>query len=243
MNAERAPEGRRTDEPHFSGSTHTVHTTWTWASLAGLVAGVVVLGIGVILLDLVVAVVGGALLVAGGVGAWRSGLFWDLDTGSTPADLLDGEDRTVERPGSGTHQDDPATMQHARETTHDVQQRLADRRGTRLNLLPVGAVLVLLAGLWLAVAQWTVYPETPIGRVGTWRAMAGAIVLLLAGLWLWRWGHSLVATGLALLTGVAMVLAGLLAAHDSDVAVGSELTAGFVALVGAALTLDPRRRR
>lgn len=243
MDDERTPESRRTDQPHFSGRTHTVHTRWTWASLLALLAGVVVLGIGIILLELVVAVVGGVLLVAGAVGAWRSGLFWDVDTGSTPADLVDGEDRTVERPGAGTHQDDPDTLEHAQETSREVEHRLADRRGTRLNLLPVGAVLVLLAGTWLAVAQWTVYPETPTGRVGTWRAMAGAVVLLLAGLWLWRWGHSLAATGIAALTGVAMVLAGLLAAHDSGVAVASELTAGFVALVGAALTLDPRPRR
>lgn len=243
MNDDRAPDGQRSDEPHFTGRTHTVHTTWTWASLLGLLAGVVVLGVGVILLDLVVCVVGGALLGAGAVGAWRSGLLWDVDTGSTPADLLDGEDRTVERPGAGVHQDDGATQRHAREVTGEVRARLADRRGTRLNLLPVGAVLVLLAGSWLAVAQWTVYPETPTGRVGTWRAMVGAVTLLLAGLWLWRWGRSLVATGIALLTGAAMVLAALLAAHDSDVAVGSELAAGVLAVVGAALTLDPRRRR
>ncbi|MEP7737258.1 hypothetical protein ABKW28_06385 [Nocardioides sp. 31GB23] len=244
MTDERTPD-RTTDdqEPHFSGRTHTVHTRWTWASLLVLLAGVVVLGIGVILLDLLVGAIGGVLLAAGAVGAWRSGLMWDVDTGSSPADLVSSESETVERPGAGTHQDDEATAEHAEETTHDVRRRLADRRGTRLNLVPVGALLVLLAGAWLALSQWVLYPETPEGRVGTWRAMGGGVVLLLVGLWLLQHGRTLVATAIALVTGAVLVLLGIVGAHDTQTTVASEIGSGAVAVLGALVSLDPRRRR
>ncbi len=244
MTDERAPD-RTNDapDPHFSGRTHTVHTRWTWASLLVLLAGVVVLGIGVIVLDLVVGAVGGVLLLAGAVGAWRSGLMWDVDTGSSPADLVSSDSETVERPGAGTHQDDQATAEHAEETTHEVRRRLEDRRGTRLNLVPVGALLILLAGAWLALSQWVLYPETPTGRVGTWRAMGGGIVLLLVGLWLVQFGRTLVATAIALVTGAAMILLGVLGAHDTQTSAVSEIVSGAVAVVGALVSLDPRRRR
>lgn len=244
MTDERTPDRTNDDpEPHYSGRTHTVHTRWTWASLLVLLAGVVVLGIGVIMLDVVVGVVGGVLLLAGAVGAWRSGLMWDVDTGSSPADLVSGENETVERPGAGTRQDDDATAEHAEETTHEVRRRLEDRRGTRLNLVPVGALLILAAGAWLALSQWVLYPETPTGRVGTWWAMGGGIVLLLAGLWLVRHGRTLVATAIALATGAVMILVGFFGAHDTQTSAASEIVSGAVAVLGALVSLDPRRRR
>lgn len=244
MTDERTPD-RTNDaaEPHFSGPTHTVHTRWTWASLLVLLAGVVVLGIGVIVLDLVVSVVGGVLLLAGTVGAWRSGLMWDVDTGSSPTDLVSSESETVERPGASTHQDDEATAEHAEETTHEVRRRLEDRRGTRLNLVPLGALLVLAAGAWLALTQWILYPETPTGRVGTWRAMGGGVVLLLVGLWLVQHGRTLVATAIALVTGAVMILLGIVGAHDTQTGAASEIVSGAVAVLGALVSLDPRRRR
>ena len=230
-------------EPQLSGPTHTVRTRWTWPSLAVLLAGVVVTGVGVIMTHLVISLVGAAVLVVGAVGAWRSGLMWDVDTSSSPGDALDSGRGPVERPGARSQQSDPAALEDAEETAHGVQRRVEDRRGTRLNLMPVGAWLLLLAGAWLALSQWTAYPETPTGREGSWRAMGAAIVLLLVGTGLLLVGRSLLATALAALVGVALVLGALLAAHDTSLTAASELVSGVVVLLGAALSADRRPRR
>src|SRR5690348_7794899 len=91
-------------EQERAGDTHTVRPRWTWIALVVMVAGLVLIGAGIIATSWTPAVIGIVLLAAGGAAALYGGFFYDVQGGaSVQAQLRDVvEDNEHEFPGAGT---------------------------------------------------------------------------------------------------------------------------------------------
>jgi hypothetical protein len=103
--------------------THTVRPRRTWIALIVMVAGLVLIGAGVIATSWAWAVPGLVLLVIGGAAALYGGFFYDVQGGaSASAQLRDVKEGNVhEFPGAGT-------IRHEGEVKRDVRRRwLRDR--------------------------------------------------------------------------------------------------------------------
>jgi hypothetical protein len=73
-----------TDERKQGGvRTHTVRPRWTWLALVVMVAGLVLIGIGVIGASWTWAVIGLVLLACGGVAGLYGGFFYDVHGGAS----------------------------------------------------------------------------------------------------------------------------------------------------------------
>jgi fatty acid desaturase len=83
---------------------HRVRPRWVWIALAMMIAGLVLIGIGIIVLSWIWAVIGIIVLVVGGVAGIYGGFFYDVQSRTTPdtelADAAKGEERMA--PGPGT---------------------------------------------------------------------------------------------------------------------------------------------
>jgi hypothetical protein len=105
-----------------------------------------------------------------------------------------------------------------------------------------GALLLMLLAVWLLIGSWVLsLPLTAVADSTSTRDEGFAVVLGLAALRLLVAGRSPVATGVALLGGVLLVSAGLLAAHGSTRSADNEVICGVVALLCGLATLDRRR--
>lgn len=100
---------------------HTVRPRWTWLALAVMVAGLVLIGVGVIVQSWAWAIVGLVLLGCGGAAGVYGGFFYDVQGGPASAQLHD----VVE---GGEHEfPDAATKRSEPEVKRDVRERwLAD---------------------------------------------------------------------------------------------------------------------
>ena len=84
--------------------THTVRPRWTWIALATMVAGLVLIGVGIVATSWVWAIPGLVLLVVGGVAGLYGGFFYDVQGGGSMStqlrDVKEGNEH--EFPGAGT---------------------------------------------------------------------------------------------------------------------------------------------
>ena len=105
----------------MSEKTHTVRPRWTWIGLAVMLAGLVLVAIGVIATTWAWAVPGLVLLAVGGGVALYGGLFYDVRGGSSPRVQMRevAEDREYEFPGAGT-------KRSQQEVERDVRRRWLD---------------------------------------------------------------------------------------------------------------------
>ena len=98
--------------------THTVRPRWTWIALAVMVAGLVLIGVGIVVPSWVWAVPGLVLLVVGGVAGLYGGFFYDVQGGSSLTEQMDDvkKDAEYQFPGAGT-------MRKKDEVEQDVRDR------------------------------------------------------------------------------------------------------------------------
>lgn len=91
-------------EHERAGETHTVRPRWTWIALIVMVAGLVLIGIGISATSWTPAVIGIVLLVAGGGAALYGGFFYDVQGGASLQtqlhEVMEGNEH--EFPGAGT---------------------------------------------------------------------------------------------------------------------------------------------
>jgi hypothetical protein len=84
--------------------THTVRPRWTWIALLVMVAGLVLIGIGIVVPSWTWAIVGLVLLVAGGIAGLYGGFFYNVQGGSSARtqlhEVVTGEE--YEFPGAST---------------------------------------------------------------------------------------------------------------------------------------------
>jgi predicted membrane channel-forming protein YqfA (hemolysin III family) len=83
---------------------HTVRPRWTWIALLVMIAGLVLIALGIVLESWAWAVPGLVVLVIGGLAAIYGGFFYDVRGGASPGsqlrDVIEGNERQF--PGAGT---------------------------------------------------------------------------------------------------------------------------------------------
>jgi hypothetical protein len=92
-----------TQQRNEKQETHTVRPRWTWIGLVVMVAGLVLIGAGIIGTSWTWAVVGLFVLGCGGVAAVYGGFFYDVQGGGSTRtqlhDVIEGNEH--EFPGAG----------------------------------------------------------------------------------------------------------------------------------------------
>jgi hypothetical protein len=99
-----------------SGRTHTVRPRWTWISLAMMVAGLVLIGIGIVVPSWAWAIPGVVVLVIGGGAGLYGGFFYDVHGGPSASgqlrDVVKGNE--YEFPGADTKRSEEEVKQDVR---------------------------------------------------------------------------------------------------------------------------------
>jgi hypothetical protein len=89
--------------PEQQGRTHTVRPRWTWIALLVMIAGLVLIGVGIVVTSWLPAIPGLVLLVLGGGAGLYGGFFYDVQGGSSfkeqMHDVVEGNERQF--PGAG----------------------------------------------------------------------------------------------------------------------------------------------
>ena len=98
--------------------THTVRPRWTWIGLAVMIAGLGLIGVGIILVSWTWAIVGLVLLGCGGIAGIYGGFFYDVQGGASASTQLRD---AVE--GTEFEFPDPDTTRSEEEVKHDVRRR------------------------------------------------------------------------------------------------------------------------
>jgi len=208
------------------------------------VAGLVGIGVGMVL-GSTGLVAGGTALTVGALGAaWAGGIMYDAHSrgrGESLDTIVEGEQHGGIAPGQGVG--DPQARRHAAELTsqrHDALTR-ARQRGT-WPVAGLGSYLILVLAVWLLVGQWILgYRYTELGQDAALRDQGFAIVVALCGLRLWVARRSPVASAFALVAGVLLVLAGALLPHSTNTAAFNEIATGVAVLLASGLTLAQGR--
>lgn len=104
---------------------------------------------------------------------------------------------------------------------------------------PLGEVLLLIVAAFLLGAQWTLYPFNQTEQDNALRDLGCGIAAALAGLRILvgRPGRHGVAVAGAVLSGLALLLAGLVATHSAPVITVVEAATGATVLMGALLCI------
>lgn len=224
-----------------------VHPRWIWSGLVLAVAGAAVLGAGVAVTTLWVAILGTVLLLVGAAAGVRGGVLYDAHRSATASEiqrLREGGAYEGIAPGD-THDSEAARREarHASATTHAATS--GTRAARRPALAGVGAAMLLVAAVFVLFAQTDLYPHTPTGQDNAATDLGLAVVIgLVAVRVLVSAGAHPVAAGLAMAAGVALLLLGILTEHTSGVVAFAEGITGVWVVIGAAVCLgSPSRRR
>ena len=216
----------------------TVRPRRVWVGLAVALLGVALAGIG--LATSTWPVVGGAVaaLVVGGCLSWAGGVMHDASTGLNLREELHAARHDTTHPGvaAGAQTGSIAAHQEAARQGRVTQQVLnqAHQASTDAWMRPAGWTLLLIAAV-LLVSQWELVAHTTTGRANSYRDTGVAIVLALTGLRLaLTRGRHPVAAAVAGLSGLGLLLNGLLAGHDHLSLAVVETAAGAIALACAA---------
>ena len=106
-----------TDQRSGSG-THTVRPRWTWIALVVMIAGLVLVAVGVIVESWSWAIPGLVVLALGAAAALYGGFFYDVQGGASASaqlkDVVEGNEH--EFPGAGT-------IRSEHEVKRDVRRR------------------------------------------------------------------------------------------------------------------------
>ncbi len=230
-----------------SDVTRTVRSRAVWAGTLLALLAIAVVGVGVAVTSWAIAVPGLVALVAACVVAWRAGLMYDAH------ETAAGHHEAHQVASGGTHEGlspyqrvtDDQARQRAAESSREARSATSGSMNSPMpSLLPVGAVGVLVLGVWMSFSHMILnyaYDLTP--QDAALRATGFGAALTLAGLTLLFRGRSLLATGAALGLGVLLILAGLGLEHEQARTMWNALVSGVLVLGFAALTLPSGLRR
>ena len=123
---------------------------------------------------------------------------------------------------------------HAGEVTRHSDALVERSKGQPAPLAPIGAVLVVVLGLWAWAAIPILHlPYTDPAWNTSLRDEGAAVVLTLAGLRLVFAPRSSLSTLLASAAGVALITSGIWAPHSVDRSAVNELVTGVAAVLAA----------
>lgn len=222
---------------------HLVRPRWVWGGTGLLVAGAIVIGIGVDLTSWPWSIGGLVVLALGTVTAGRGGILDDFHgRGSVRTEIRNVVEGNV-RPGvtPGICHSTPRSRRRVRRLGE--QRTALERSSTEApRPSPVGpaAVTLLLTALFLLVAQWELYPPELPGQVNATRSMGCVVVLGVAGLRMLtaQPGHRLrLSSAAAGLVGLLLVLNGVMAPHDRLATAVFETVCGLLACAAAAVVV------
>lgn len=223
-----------------------VHPRLVWAGTALAVLGLVGISVGIIDSSWWWSVAGVVVLVVGAVVAWRAGVRSDGRVEDPAAEVDDVVHGTTRSPGSRGMALSPEGR--ARSAELDGRRRaleLAAHEAPRPGPTRASAVVLLLVTLFLLGAQWELYPLEYPGQTNATRALGVDIVVGIVGLRLITSPDAShrVASTVAVVAGLALVLNGWLAAHDETSTAAVEVVVGVLVCVsaGAVLAWDVRR--
>ena len=229
-----------------SSTRNIVHPRWVWAAVAVSLAGIVVIGLGVMLLSWWVAIVGVVLLVVGVVVGLRSGWMYDVHAGRPAPQEVEAVVEGDVHEGLSPDQDvaDPVAERSSADLDRRREVILAQGHMARTPLALMGGWLVLAVAVLLLVAQWTIYPRGSTGQYTGLDSTYIAIVVALVGLRVVtaRDEPHRVAAALGVLAGVVLAALAWLVPHESTgVAVFETLCAALLVL-GSLACLSVSRR-
>jgi hypothetical protein len=213
---------------------HQVRPRVVWTGLGIALIGAVLAAVGIMADSVTISLVGAAVtLVGAGVG-WAGGALYD----AVPAAAFGNEIHRIAsgqaREGivAGQMVDDPVARRAARRTaerTARIEQDAARWRGGSLTG-PAGAVMLLVA-LVLVLAQWSFVHDDVTGRLDSYGETITATILGLAGLrCVSAARRHRIASTVAMVAGVAIVLQGVLVGHDTASLAVLEIACGAVAI-------------
>jgi hypothetical protein len=217
-----------------------------WAGVLLALVAMCVIAWGMIEHSTTGEIVGVVALAVGGVLARSGGVLNDVQSSQPLSHEIDAAVHGREHSGVavGEKLHDPAAQARAAELTRRKQAMLRARvAAPGPPMRPVATLGLLLLGAWLFIGAFELpYYYTVTGVNGTNRALGAAIVVTLCAPWLRHVGPSLVASALAALTGVLLVLASLFAPHGSIWVDLQEAWCGSLIVLATALSVGSRHR-
>jgi hypothetical protein len=226
---------------------HLVRPRWVWGGVLITLLGLAAVAVGVVVLSWTWSLGGVVAAAAGAAVAWRGGVLHDARGGLHGAahEVVRGSVHPGVAPGAtlsgpAISRDAVATEQRRRRL-----ERAAATGPRPPDAAPAGGVLVLLT-LFLTVAQWELYPLERPGQDNAVRALGAAIVLGAAGLRMLtaRSRPHVLAAGLSVAAGCALLANGVLASHDVVSTAAAEGVCGVLAAgCGVAVLAVSRRSR
>lgn len=234
-----------TREPRVSQSgRHLVRPRLVWGGTGTAVLGMLAVGVGMILGSDMLTWVGAAVLVAGLLTSWRGGVLNDVSTGAPLDQSVEDVRNDIVHEGVSSEAVVVAgtTQRTAAEVTVRKRELLEERVAAPFpSWSPVGILGLLMLALWLLVGQWVLaYPFSVTGQNAALRDLGFAIVIALSALWLRQVGANRFASGLCLLSGFLLVVAGALFPHDAGRVQWNEIISGALVVVSAVIVLSAR---
>ncbi len=202
---------------------HPYRPRWVWGGLLGALVGLGLLGVGLVLSSLWTSVTGSVLLVAGTASSLLGGVLYDAVPHLSARRQLKQVRRGEPHEGVSPHDmvREPVARLEARQTTERTQDILSARPGPPAPLAPIAGWALLGVTALVVVSQPWFVAHSTTGRDSAFRDMGLVIIIGLAGLRIATVpGRRTIAVALALLSGIGLLLGGLIAPHgQADLAV------------------------
>ena len=197
---------------------HLVRPRWVWGGLVGALSGAVVLSVGVVLLSGPLSVTGTVLLLLGVGCSVRGGVLYDAVSGFAPRRELRQVRDGVVHPGVAPGEMIDTGRAHAdAAASNRSTRRLEDaaHHPAKAHWAPVAGWMCMLITATLVVSQWNLVAHNATGASNSFRDTGWAILLGLSGLRVAVVpGRHRIAAAVILISGLGLVVGGMLAEHD-----------------------------
>lgn len=218
-----------------------VRPRWVWVGLLVALLGAAALGVGVAVMSWPWSIAGAVVLAVGVATSLRGGVLNDVHRkapGQELGEVVHGDVHEGVAPGDQLH--DAEAERTSRELDRQREALIrATHEAPRPPMAPLGGMVLLLVAVFLLAAQWAIYPPGSTSQNNAVRSLAVAIIAAATGLRILvgRPGAHRVATVLALLAGVALVVNSFLAHHQIGDTVIAEAVCGILVVLSAAVAL------
>ena len=230
----------------MTSSRRPVRPRWVWGGTLLALLGLTVVAVGIVLVSWSWSLVGAAAASLGAVLGWRAGVLRDVHS-TGPLDevgeVLHGTPRDGVEAGDTMPLSDSARQRVVQVERRRRSLEQAVRQAPRPGLTRPAGWLLLLLALVLLVSQGALYPVGRPGQTNATRALLAGVVLALAGMRLATvvGRRPRIASAVAVVVGVALVLNACLAPHGRTATVVMEALCGVLAALAGLVAGVTRR--